>query len=75
MTDTPAPKGTPPGGGRWDHDTMSDAAEHPIKGPASHDTLAASGGLEVPGGEPQPAEEPEDAAYEPIPGEREKREK
>jgi hypothetical protein len=44
----------PPGGGRQDHDVMRIAAMHSIHGPASTDTLAASGGLDVPGGEPHP---------------------
>lgn len=41
----------PPGGGRQDRDVMRDAARRPVAGPASTDTLAASGGLEVPGRE------------------------
>jgi hypothetical protein len=54
---------------------MRDAAQRPINGPASDDGLAAGGGLEVPGGEPQPPEAPTNTSYEPIPGEREKGEK
>ena len=54
---------------------MREAAQRPINGPASHDALAAGGGLEVPGGEPQPPEAPTDSTYEPIPGEREDVEK
>ena len=40
----------PPGGGRMNHDVMRLASERPVEGPAATDTLAASGGLEVPGG-------------------------
>ena len=39
----------PPGGGRMNHDVMKRASEQPVSGPAATDTLAASGGLEVPG--------------------------
>ena len=42
----------PPGGGRQDHDVMREAATRPVTGPASTETLAASGGLQVPGREP-----------------------
>jgi hypothetical protein len=42
----------PPGGGWQDHDTMRDAAMRPVTGGASTDTLAALGGLDVPGREP-----------------------
>ena len=41
----------PPGGGRQDRDVMREAARRPVTGPASIDTLAAGGGLEVPGRE------------------------
>jgi hypothetical protein len=41
----------PPGGGRQDHDVMWDAANRSVSGPASIDTLAAGGGLQVPGRE------------------------
>jgi hypothetical protein len=55
---------------RLDHDAMRRAAELPISGPAATNTLAASGGLELPGREPHPtdAASPADAP-EPIPGE------
>jgi hypothetical protein len=68
----------PPGGGRQDHDVMHDAAMRPVSGPASTDTLAASGGLQIPGREshpelahtssPDPARH--DHPHELIPGER-----
>lgn len=55
---------------RTDHDVMQRAAELPVKGPAVTNTLAASGGLEVPGREPQAASLPRHAGRpEPIPGE------
>jgi hypothetical protein len=69
----------PPKGGRQDHDVMRAAAMRPISGPASTDTLAAGGGLDVPGREPHPelatAGSGGDAArlqdcHERIPGER-----
>lgn len=44
----------PPGGGRQDHDVMHHAAMRPVSGPASTDTLAAGGGLGIPGREPHP---------------------
>lgn len=34
---------------RMDHEKMRKASELPISGPAATDTLAASGGLELPG--------------------------
>ena len=40
---------TPPGGGRMNHDVMRRASEMPVKGAPGTDTLAASGGLELPG--------------------------
>jgi hypothetical protein len=46
--------GEPPHGGRQDHDVMRAAAMRPVSGPASTDTLAAGGGLDVPGREPHP---------------------
>ena len=61
---------------------MRDASLLPVSGPASTDTLAASGGLDVPGREPHPElanardesierHEPEPVLHnEPIPGER-----
>ena len=39
----------PPDGGRMNHDAMRRAAELPVEGPAATDTVAASGGLELPG--------------------------
>lgn len=65
----------PPGGGRSDHDTMRDAAMRPVTGGASIDTLAASGGLQVPGREPKTTSAlvsglPHEAGAEIIPGER-----
>jgi len=62
--------GTPPGGGRWDHETMREAAQRPISGPGSTDTLAASGGLELPAHRSHPARAADVIADEPIPGER-----
>jgi hypothetical protein len=40
---------TPPGGGRMNHDVMRRASEMPLHGAAGTDTLAASGGLDLPG--------------------------
>jgi hypothetical protein len=67
----------PPGGGRQDHDVMHDAAMRPVSGPASTDSLAASGGLEIPGRESHPElahTAPADSSahhpHEMIPGER-----
>jgi hypothetical protein len=40
---------TPPGGGSMTHDVMQRASELPVAGPAATKTLAASGGLELPG--------------------------
>jgi hypothetical protein len=62
--------GTPPGGGRWDHETMREAAQRPVSGPASTDTLAASGGLELPAHRAPRPRTPGSVAEEPIPGER-----
>jgi hypothetical protein len=45
---------TPPGGGRMDHEVMRRASELPVEGAAATDTLAASGGLELPGRVAQP---------------------
>jgi hypothetical protein len=39
---------------RQDHDAMQAAAMRPVTGPASTDTLAAGGGLDVPGRESHP---------------------
>jgi hypothetical protein len=62
---------TPPGGGRWDHETMREASLRPISGPGSTDTLAASGGLELPAHRaPRARIGPVTVAEEPIPGER-----
>ena len=61
----------PPGGGEQTHQVMQADASRPITGPASTSTLAAGGGLEVPGREPHPyAVDHETLAHEPIPGER-----
>jgi hypothetical protein len=73
----------PPGGGRQDHDVMRAAAMRKVSGPGSTDTLAAIGGLDVPGHEAHPelANHPHGsdfggdapggpAPHEPIPGER-----
>ncbi|MBI2187275.1 MAG: hypothetical protein HYU37_09175 [Acidobacteria bacterium] len=70
MSDERNETGKPPGGGRWDHETMRDAMLRPVTGPGSTDTLAASGGLELPAHESHPEPPPRDAANEPIPGER-----
>jgi hypothetical protein len=40
---------TPPNGGRMDHEAMRRASEMPVQGAPGTDTLAASGGLELPG--------------------------
>jgi hypothetical protein len=62
---------TPPGRGEQTHDVMQADASRPVTGPASTDTLAAGGGLEVPGREPHPyALGHETLSHEPIPGER-----
>jgi hypothetical protein len=61
----------PPGGGRQDHETMRLAALRPVRGPASTNTLAAGGGLELPGLEAHvPHADPAGSGLEPIPGER-----
>jgi hypothetical protein len=72
----------PPGGGKQDHDVMRAAAMHRVTGPASTDTLAAGGGLDVPGREAHPefadSRGPSHGGdapampppHEPIPGER-----
>jgi hypothetical protein len=60
----------PPGGGRWDHETMREASQRPVVGPASTDNLAASGGLELPAHESHPAPHSGAAGNEPIVGER-----
>ena len=48
---------TPPGGGRMNHEVMRRAAEMPVEGAPGTDTLAASGGLELPGRVTQPESE------------------
>jgi hypothetical protein len=65
---------TPPGGGRMDHEAMRRASELPVHGDAATETLAASGGLELPGRaleRPGAEKQSEDAdTPELIPGER-----
>lgn len=63
-------QGTPPGGWKWDHEMMREAAQRPVTGPASTDTLAASGGLELPAHESHPLHPSTETREEPIPGER-----
>lgn len=53
---------------RQSHDAMRVSATRPVHGPASTDTLAASGGLELRGA---PEKLPPRTMREPIPGERE----
>ena len=61
----------PPGRGEQTHEVMQADASRPVTGPASTNTLAAGGGLEVPGREPHPyVVEHETMSHEPIPGER-----
>ena len=61
----------PPGGGQQTHEVMQANASRPVTGPASTETLAAGGGLEVPGREPHPYPVAhETLLHEPIPGER-----
>jgi hypothetical protein len=61
----------PPGRGEQTHEVMQADASRPVTGPASTTTLAAGGGLEVPGREPHPyAVAHETLSHEPIPGER-----
>ena len=48
---------------RMDHEKMRRASETKVTGPAATDTLAASGGVELPGRAKEPA------VPEPIPGE------
>lgn len=71
MEDNDRREAVPPGGGRQDHYAMRAEAMRAVTGPASTDTLAAGGGLELPGHEehviPLDTEAP---APEPIPGER-----
>jgi hypothetical protein len=55
---------------RIDHEAMRRAAELPVDGPGATETLAASGGLEVPGRLPHGSSAPDRATkHEPIPGE------
>jgi hypothetical protein len=54
---------------RQNHDAMRAAATHPVRGPASTDTLAASGGLELRRAAREPSRP---SVREPIPGERER---
>ena len=49
---------------------MQEAAQRPISGPGSTDTLAASGGLELPAHRARPTRALATAVHEPIPGER-----
>jgi hypothetical protein len=83
MAETPhastrkTPLAEPPGGGEQDHDAMRSAAMHPVVGPAATADLAAGGGLEVPGRDPQAASDLAEAMspvhrHEPIPGERDR---
>jgi hypothetical protein len=56
------------------HAAMRAAAERPVSGPAATDVLAAGGGLDVPGREPDASTAPfvgldRHEAHEPIPGE------
>jgi hypothetical protein len=54
-----------------DHEAMRRASELPTSGPAANDQVAASGGLDLPGGESHPtdAAAPPGTTREPIPGE------
>lgn len=59
------------------HDAMRAAASRPVEGPAATSTLAAGGGLELPGGEKRDAGDVmagagihQERPHEPIPGER-----
>lgn len=75
MPDNPHPPddepAQPPAGGRQDHEAMRAASLWPVTGPASSDVLAASGGLNLPGNEPEHQVVAEPAPVpEPIPGER-----
>jgi hypothetical protein len=59
---------------RIDHEAMRRAAELPTSGPAATDTVAASGGLDLPGHESHPTAPASShaGAHEPIPGERDR---
>jgi len=67
------PHAEPPGGGRTDQESMRRAAHLKVEGPASSDMLAAGGGLDVPGGEPDARHSGEGAGESAslIPGARE----
>ena len=57
------------------HEAMRAAASRPLSGPGATSTLAAGGGLELPGGEAEHGKVPtvplgQQSAHEPIPGER-----
>lgn len=56
---------------RIDHEAMQRAAELPTSGPAATDSVAASGGLDLPGHESHPHDiaPSRGTAHEPIPGE------
>lgn len=73
MADNSKTQAEPPAGGWQDHDAMRAGAMRPVSGPASTDAVAATGGLNVPGGDPVatstidvPTVAP---VHEPIPGE------
>jgi hypothetical protein len=73
MTDTNDEGATPPNRGRTDHESMRRASELALDAPgvAASDTLAASGGLDLPGRMPQmPTPADQEMVAEPIPGER-----
>jgi len=56
---------------RIDHEAMRRASELPSSGAGATDTLAASGGLELPGREPHSSGAgSSEQRHEPIPGER-----
>jgi len=57
------------------HDAMRAAALRPVSGPAATPSLAAGGGLDLPGGQPKDIQAPtlgmdDTSTHEPIPGER-----
>jgi hypothetical protein len=57
---------------RTNHDVMQRAAERPITGTGATSTIAASGGLDVPGREIHPTQDvTANSTREPFPGERE----
>jgi hypothetical protein len=49
MSDERQDGATPPDGGRMNHETMRRASELPVEGAPATETVAASGGLELPG--------------------------